>query len=78
MLDELLEYIQKTNPEMTRKKLVEELGRTDSSTKSIIREFILIYPENQILSSLVFLYTVTIFELCDMIIKSFLKEEITI
>jgi hypothetical protein len=43
VLDELLEYIQKTNPEMTRKKLVEELGRTDSSTKSIIREFILIY-----------------------------------
>ena len=41
MLDELLEYIQKTNPEMTRKKLVEELCRTSSSANSIIREFIL-------------------------------------
>ena len=34
-IDRLLEYIHRTNPEMTRQKLIEELGESDYSTKSI-------------------------------------------
>ena len=31
-VDELLEYVQKTNAEMTREKILEELGRNPAST----------------------------------------------
>ena len=34
-IDRLLEYIHRTNPEMTRQKLIEKLGETDYSAKSI-------------------------------------------
>lgn len=34
-IDRLLEYIHRTNPEMTRQKLIEKLGESDYSTKSI-------------------------------------------
>lgn len=34
-IDRLLEYIHQTNPEMTRQKLIEELGESDYSAKSI-------------------------------------------
>lgn len=34
-IDRLLEYIHRTNPEMTRQKLIEELGESDYSAKSI-------------------------------------------
>lgn len=34
-IDRLLEYIHRTNPEMTRQKLLEELGESDYSAKSI-------------------------------------------
>lgn len=35
-IDEILLYIQKTNPEMTRKKLIEELSKSDYAAKSLI------------------------------------------
>lgn len=34
-IDKLLEYIHRTNPEMTRQKLIEELGESEYSAKSI-------------------------------------------
>lgn len=34
-IDRLLEYIHRTNPEMTRQKLIEKLGESDYSAKSI-------------------------------------------
>ena len=34
-IDKLLEYIHRTNPEMTRQKLIEELGESGYSAKSI-------------------------------------------
>ena len=34
-IDRLLEYIHRTNPEMTRQKLIEELGESDYSAKSL-------------------------------------------
>lgn len=34
-IDKLLEYIHRTNPEMTRQKLIERLGESDYSAKSI-------------------------------------------
>ena len=34
-IDRLLEYIHRTNPEMTRQKLIEELGESDYSANSI-------------------------------------------
>lgn len=34
-IEKLLEYIHRTNPEMTRQKLIEELGEGDYSAKSI-------------------------------------------
>ena len=34
-IDKLLEYIHRTNPEMTRQKLVEELRESGYSAKSI-------------------------------------------
>ena len=38
-VDELLEYVQKTNAEMTREKLLEELGRNPASTICLLLEF---------------------------------------
>ena len=35
-VDEILLYIQKTNPEMTREKLVEELSKSEYAAKSLI------------------------------------------
>ena len=35
-VDEILLYIQKTNPEMTREKLVEELRKSEYAAKSLI------------------------------------------
>ena len=34
-IDKLLEYIHRTNPEMTRQKLIEKLGESGYSAKSI-------------------------------------------
>ena len=34
-IDKLLEYIHRTNPEMTRQKLIEELVESDYSAKSL-------------------------------------------
>ena len=34
-IDRLLEYIHRTNPEMTRQKLIEKLGESDYSAKSV-------------------------------------------
>ena len=34
-IDRLLEYIHRTNPEITRQKLIEELGESDYSANSI-------------------------------------------
>lgn len=34
-IDRLLEYIHRTNPKMTRQKLIEELEESDYSAKSI-------------------------------------------
>ena len=34
-VDEILLYIQKTNPEMTREKLVEELRKSEYASKSL-------------------------------------------
>lgn len=38
-IDELLRYIQRTNPEMTREKLIEELGACEYTAKSLIFTF---------------------------------------
>ena len=38
-IDEMLRYIQRTNPEMTRDKLIEELGKCEYSAKSLIFGF---------------------------------------
>lgn len=35
-IDELLEYIRRTNPEITREKLIEELLRCDYATQCIL------------------------------------------
>ena len=35
-VDEILLYIQKTNPEMTREKLVEELSKSEYAAKLLI------------------------------------------
>lgn len=35
-VDELLRYVQKTNPEMTREKLIDELSRSDYAARSLI------------------------------------------
>ena len=35
-LNELVEYVQKTNPEMTEEKLIEELGKNRYSSISLI------------------------------------------
>ena len=38
-VDEILLYIQKTNPEMTRDKLIEELGKCEYSARALIFGF---------------------------------------
>lgn len=38
-LEELLHYIQKTNPTMTKEKLLEELGKCSYSAKALIYTF---------------------------------------
>ena len=35
-LDRLVEYVQKTNPTMTRKKLIEELGKSRYSCIALV------------------------------------------
>lgn len=35
-VDELLRYVQKTNPEMTREKLMDELSMSDYAARSLI------------------------------------------
>lgn len=35
-LDKLLEYIQRTNPEMTKERLIYELGQHEYSSKSLL------------------------------------------
>ena len=37
--DEILKYIQRTNPEMTRDKLIEELGKCEYSARALIFGF---------------------------------------
>ena len=38
-INKLLEYVQRTNPEMTRDKLIEELGKCDYSARALIFGF---------------------------------------
>ena len=38
-IDEMLRYIQRTNPEMTRDKLIEELGKCEYSARALIFGF---------------------------------------
>lgn len=35
-ISELLQYLHRTNPEMTREKLVEELSKSDYAARSLI------------------------------------------
>jgi orotate phosphoribosyltransferase-like protein len=35
-VDELLRYIQKTNPAMTREKLIDELNKSDYTAKALL------------------------------------------
>ena len=35
-IDELLSYVQRTNPDMTKEKLIEELGKSDYSARGLI------------------------------------------
>jgi hypothetical protein len=35
-IDELLMYVQKTNPGMTREKLIDELNKSDYAAKSLL------------------------------------------
>lgn len=35
-IDELLRYVQRTNPEMTKERLIEELGKCQYSTVGLI------------------------------------------
>lgn len=36
MIDKLLEYVQKTNPEMTKEKLIKELGNCNYSSVGLV------------------------------------------
>lgn len=38
-LDELLRYVQRTNPEMTKEKLIEELNKSRYSAVSLVMIF---------------------------------------
>lgn len=46
--EDLFEYVRRTNPNMDKKKLLEELARSDSSASSLIREW-LIYTRSECL-----------------------------
>ena len=35
-IDELLSYVQRTNPDMTKEKLIEELDKSDYSARGLI------------------------------------------
>ena len=35
-ISELLQYVQRTNPEMTRERLIEELSKSDYAARSLI------------------------------------------
>ena len=35
-ISELLQYVRRTNPEMTREKLIKELGKSDYVARSLI------------------------------------------
>lgn len=35
-IDRILEYIRRTNPDMTRQKLIEELGQSRYITKALV------------------------------------------
>lgn len=35
-IEELLNYVQRTNPDMTKEKLVEELGKSNYSARGLI------------------------------------------
>lgn len=39
MIDKLLEYVQKTNPEMTKEKLIKELGKCHYSAVALVMVF---------------------------------------
>lgn len=36
MIDKLLDFVRKTNPEMTKEKVLEELGKSFTSTLTLI------------------------------------------
>ena len=38
-IDEMLKYVRRTNPEMTRDKLIEELGKCEYSARALIFGF---------------------------------------
>lgn len=38
--EDLVEYVRRTNPNMDKKKLLEELSKSDSSTAALIYEFV--------------------------------------
>ena len=38
-IEEMLKYVQRTNPEMTRDKLIEELGKCEYSARALIFGF---------------------------------------
>ena len=38
-IDEMLKYVRRTNPEMTRDKLIEELGKCEYSERALIFGF---------------------------------------
>lgn len=39
--EDLVEYVRRTNPNMDKKKLLEELEKSDSSASSLIREWLI-------------------------------------
>lgn len=38
--EDLVEHVRRTNPNMDKKKLIEELSKSDSSTAALIYEFV--------------------------------------
>lgn len=38
-IDKILEYVRRTNPQMTRERLIEELGDCEYSAKSLLFTF---------------------------------------
>lgn len=47
-ISEFLQYVRRTNPEMTRERLIEELGKSDYAARSLIltKENFLRAPKN--------------------------------